>query len=271
MRNLLVIYYYAGPEYPPRTTVLDHLYALERYSGERCFYLNLAVRGIPKYLLKLRYDLIVFHTLFLATRWNPARFRRLVRKVCVLKNSPAVKVAIPQDEFLQTDVLCEFISEFQIDCIYSSAPESEWGKIYSRVNLDRMRMQRVLTGYVDERTVDRIAQLGKGNDGRTTDIGYRAWRAAHKLEPFRADVDLAAAGCVTHARTDRIFRNIREYLNHPAATSRRRMAAAARDVARRMIPTARLKRRTEAGRANRLQKRQIGKREARCRDARTLH
>ena len=95
MTNILIVYYYK--QYPPRATIADHLYSFQRHSGQRCFYLNLAVQDVSGYLLKIPLDLIVFHTIFLSTRWHLPTFERAVEKARLLKNNPAVKVALPQD------------------------------------------------------------------------------------------------------------------------------------------------------------------------------
>jgi len=89
-----------------------------------------------------------------------------------------MKVVIPQDEFLYTDILCDFIKEFRVTCIYSSAPASEWPKIYSGVDLKHVEVHRVLTGYLDEQTLDRIEELQPITRQREVDIGYRGWRSA---------------------------------------------------------------------------------------------
>ena len=178
MQNILVIYYYAGPEYPPRNSSLDHLYALERYAEARCFYVNIAVRRVPRYIWRIPFDLIVFHTSFLASRWNPLKFRRLIRKISVVKDLPGVKIALPQDEFIYTTLLCDFINEFRIDNIFSVASPSEWPKIYAQVDRDRVSIDRILTAYLDGATIDRIRLLEARTGRRTVDIGYRAWRPA---------------------------------------------------------------------------------------------
>jgi hypothetical protein len=177
MRDLLVVYHHSGHEFPVRATIWDHIYAFRRYASYRCFYLNVGLRRPPRYLTRIPFALVVYHTTFLSARWDPSLFARLVDEVRPLKPLGAVKVALPQDEFLHTDVLCNFINEFGIDCVFSIFPESEWPKIYSQVDFRRTRFFKVLAGYLDEATVKRLnAQAREGT--RPIDIGYRAWHAA---------------------------------------------------------------------------------------------
>jgi hypothetical protein len=116
--------------------------------------------------------------MFLSWRWKGrANFEKLARKAHWLKQVDAVKIALPQDEFTQTDVLGDFINEFGIDYVFSVAPESEWSKIYPTVDFEKVTFFNVLTGYLDEDTISRISLLAKTVQIRPIDIGYRAWRA----------------------------------------------------------------------------------------------
>ena len=99
MLNILVVYHTKGV-YPLRATVADHLYCFQNYAPHNCYYLNLAIQGIPWYIHKIQFDLIVFHTRFFSLRWNRAKFKKYSRIALRLKQSTAIKVALPQDEFL---------------------------------------------------------------------------------------------------------------------------------------------------------------------------
>ncbi|MBD0370369.1 MAG: glycosyltransferase family 1 protein [Pyrinomonadaceae bacterium] len=177
MANILIVYYYKS-EYPIRATSADHLYCFKTYSEHNCFYLNVAVRRVPSYLRRVKFDLVVYTTLFLSGRWDRNGFRETMRRIEPLKSVDAVKVALPQDEFLNTDLLCDFINEFRIDHVFSVAPQSEWKTIYPNVDRERVRFSTVLTGYLDEHTVKKINELAGRTGERTIDVGYRAWRGA---------------------------------------------------------------------------------------------
>lgn len=178
MYNILICYH---GKYPTRTTILDHLYSFQRYSGQRCFYLNLAVENLPAYLLQIRFDLIIFHTVFLSTRWHEETFRKVINKVRSLKTSTAVKIALPQDEFYYTSAVCDFINEFGIEHVFSVTPPSEWKKVYKTVDFSKVKFHYVLTGYLEKHTLRRIDQMANAIHDRDLMIGYRAWRAEHWL------------------------------------------------------------------------------------------
>lgn len=174
MYNILICYH---GKYPTRTTILDHLYSFQRYSGQRCFYLNLAVENLPAYFLQIHFDLIIFHTVFLSTRWHKETFRKVINKVRLLKTSTAVKIALPQDEFYYTSAVCDFINEFGIEHVFSVTPPSEWKKVYKTVDFSKVKFHYVLTGYLEKHTLRRIDQMAIATHDRDLMIGYRAWKA----------------------------------------------------------------------------------------------
>jgi hypothetical protein len=174
--NVLVVY--ALNRHPVRETIRDHLYSFARYSRHRCFYLNMAVRDVPRMVRRLPFDAVVFHTSFLAHKWAPDSWRELIRRAAPLKAVGEIRVAIPQDEFLRSAWLCEFIEEFGIGHVFSAAAESEWPKIYAGVDRDRVGFTTVLTGYLEPRSIQRAERFSVSLRERKVDIGYRAWHAA---------------------------------------------------------------------------------------------
>jgi hypothetical protein len=177
--NILVVHGYAN--LPLRSSVRDLLYCYENYApNARCFYLNLHEHfEIPEHIFKVRYDLIVFHTVLLAGRWMGSGFfqKQILDKVKPLKTLNAVKIIHPQDEWIHTRSLCAFINEMDIDCVFSVAPETEWKKIYETVDFEKVHFYKVLTGYLDEGVISKINTYTKEVGLRDLDIGYRAFKA----------------------------------------------------------------------------------------------
>ncbi len=138
-RQLNILILYVANRYPMRTTLWDQLYSFRRYSDHNCFYLNLTLRQLPWYLKKIKFDLIVFGTLFMASRVDDKWFDPPREKARGLNSFAAAKIAFPQDEYLCTDVLSDFINEFGIDCVFSVAPESEWPKIYEGIDTTKVK------------------------------------------------------------------------------------------------------------------------------------
>jgi hypothetical protein len=175
MRNLLVVY--SLVQYPPRQTVRDAIEAFENYSEARCFYLNLAVRKPRRWLTRVPFDAIVFHTTFLSERWNPPAFERVLERAHPLIGTGGNRVALPQDENLRSEQIERFAESFGVGHLFSVGPPGTWGQLYPRLR-DRIGISQVLTGYLDPGTLARIERIVATTDERPIDIGYRAWRSA---------------------------------------------------------------------------------------------
>lgn len=117
-------------------------------------------------------------------RWSRELFLRRSRPVAEyissLREFPPMVVALPQDEFINTDILDEFLSTVGASYILTCSAESEWRKIYPKSFKAGVKFKTVLTGYLDESTVAHVSQITKGAK-REIDVGYRAWRAHPSL------------------------------------------------------------------------------------------
>lgn len=173
MRVLVV---YATFEPRLRSAISDHLFAFRRYSQAACYYVNAVLPTARALITTLDPDFVIFHTSLLSQRWDRHAMARIERRLWPLRNTRAVKVALPQDEFLDSDYLCAFIREFQVDHVFSVASPSEWPKIYGALGDEVPAISQVLTGYLEDTSVARIDELAR-TVARTLDIGYRAWHA----------------------------------------------------------------------------------------------
>jgi hypothetical protein len=167
-------------QHPLRSTIRDHLYSFRRYGRGRTFYLNMAVRTpLPRWLESVDFDTVIFHTSFLSQRWIPELFSDQLRRAEPLRGLGRARLALPQDEFIHSRMLSDFINDFEIDHVLSVAPPSEWPKIYATVDRERVGFSLVLTGYLSEETVARIDQIvARQGARRPVDVGYRAWAGA---------------------------------------------------------------------------------------------
>lgn len=178
--NILIVY---DVRHPLRASQRDHLLSFEKHpAGHRCFYLNTSFRTVSRALRNVSFDLIIFHWSFLGVRMSgPSdrlRFQRLMEKVRPLCDLDAVKIGMPQDEFVNMDLLVEFIEEFKLDHLFSVAPPSQWPALYRGVDFERTRFHRLLTGYLANETVVHINALARSEPNRRLDIGYRSGSSA---------------------------------------------------------------------------------------------
>jgi hypothetical protein len=118
------------------------------------------------------FDVVILDVSFLCIRWLwPDEFESLKSKYNFLKNSAAVKVALPQDEYDCNELLDDWMVDWGVTAVFSCLSEHKT-TIYPRYS----RLGRVLpafTGYVDESLVDVVtAPIAM----RPVDIGYRTRR-----------------------------------------------------------------------------------------------
>ncbi len=167
-KRILVVY----SAFPTRSTILDGLLAFRRYSGARVYQLNLRLGAVPWYIMRMKFDLIIFQTTFFSTRYDAAAFQRTAIRAGRLKELRGIKIALPQDEYINVDVVNDFMREFAIDAVFSVQPEAEWDTIYGALDRSRVRIFTVLTGYLDELRLRKLEAFRRNRD-RPIDVGYR--------------------------------------------------------------------------------------------------
>lgn len=179
MPDVLIVY--SLVQWPPVAALRDALYAFERHSRARCWYLNLGVRRVPSWMARIEFDAVIFHTSLLWDRVNPPAFERHRRKLRRLDGVGRRRVALPQDEHLCSKALVEFIRGFGVDHVFSVGGEAAWEVVYRDVDRERVGISRVLTGYLEGETVDRIDAIVRAERERPIAIGYRAAKVAPSL------------------------------------------------------------------------------------------
>ena len=151
-----------------RKTMESFLGAFERYLPGEVQYINTIFRVIPIHILLQNYD-YVFITHSASVPWNRNTYKikkQIIQKICSLGEK---KIIFFQDEYFNTDLIEDLVNSIDFDCVYSVAPESEWGKIYP--NLDKSKFKSYLTGYIDSDDLRKYEDLL--NVDRKIDIGYR--------------------------------------------------------------------------------------------------
>lgn len=181
MKKTILVIYFARDIYPLRDTIKSHLFSYKKFSKNKIVYINLAFGFPEKIIKKLHLDGIIFHTSFLSLRWNCGGFNKKIKEVEYLKEVTCSKIAIPQDEFYNTDILNQFIIDFGITHIFTCSFEDDWRKIYDKIDTNKVQLRTILTGYIDNDSVKRINKLKEKHKKRNIDIGYRAWKAEYWL------------------------------------------------------------------------------------------
>ena len=177
--NILIVHGYSGQ--PLRSTIRDSLYSFKNYANGNVFYLNLYHEfDVPKYIKSIDFDLIIFHTTFMSFRWWGGEdfFQNKIIKKCeFFISSAAQKAIMPQDEWIHTSYLVKFVNILKINQVFSVAPQSEWKKIYSGVEFNKVQFYQILTGYIDDNLLNKINKIKEQGVTKSVDIGYRAFKS----------------------------------------------------------------------------------------------
>ena len=203
--KILVVYYLVRRT--DRNTIDEHLYSFARYSGQECWYLN-AFFGVPSFITRIPFDLVVYHYTFTGRKWNGAEhFEADLRRLAALKGLPGYKVAVPQDEYVNTVAMCRFFRDFGIRTVFTCFPPSEYQKAYPRELSGLEHYVTVLTGYIDETSLAEVSAFCRPHRERTRDVGYRArkvpfWLGRHGLIKWRLTEVFQEAAAGTGIRAD---------------------------------------------------------------------
>jgi len=165
-----------------RNTINEFLYSFERYSDEEYYYLN-AAYGVPRYITRINFDLIVFQNTFFSFRWH---YAATPRNNHIFKDLNGYKIALPQDEFLNSDSLCDFFMNSGVKTVFTCVPQPEWQKVYPREKSGLQHYFTVVAGYIDEIALKKWTKLYRHHHTRPIDVGYRArkipfWLGRHGI------------------------------------------------------------------------------------------
>lgn len=171
-----ILLVYAALTYPLRDNTKQLIECFREHGDAHWFYLNLAHKSAPSYLQHIDFDLIIFQTTF-AQRLSRSEnyYSLMMGRAEPIRKLPAPKVILVQDEFWNVAKVERFIKSFDVRTVFSVAPSSEWSKLYPNIDQSKVRFRQVLTGYIAESALDRMAAVAKRAPvERSADIVYRA-------------------------------------------------------------------------------------------------
>lgn len=170
-----ILFVYAALNHPLRANTKHLIECFRQYGDANWFYLNLAHKSAPAYISSVDFDLVIFQTTFTQRlSRSEGHFAQMVRRAKSIAQLPARKVALVQDEFWNSAKVERFINLFGVKIVFSVSPPSEWPQIYPDIDPSAVQFHRVLTGYLDEPTLERLIIAGAARKSRNYDIVYRA-------------------------------------------------------------------------------------------------
>ena len=173
--NILVIHSLGDPAFAP-FFLKQHVFALRTEHPEHNYIYHDTALALPDFVKDADFDAIILDVTLLCARWgSPEQFRKLKESFSFVKDSNAVKIAFPQDEYDCNEILDDWMCEWNIDLVYSVI-SSNWDILYPNYH-KHGKIRLGYTGYINEKLIDYVR---KPFDDRTIDVGYRA----RKLPPY---------------------------------------------------------------------------------------
>ncbi len=164
-----------------RNTIDEHLYSFRRYVDNVQFHYFNAASGIPRYLTYAKYDGVILHYTFLVVRWDRDFFERWIRYIKRLRRIRGYKVAIPQDEYAETDILCELFRQYDVKTVFTCFSEEDYTRVYPAGKVPLEHLVTVFPGYVDEISTEKIKAFCPEAKERPIALGYRARKLPYWL------------------------------------------------------------------------------------------
>jgi hypothetical protein len=170
-RAWLILYLHAEAE-PMRPTTVQHLRFLDHSLTPHDVLFWNALHGVPRWVRDYPFDVVLLHYSVLCMRWHTP-FERWRPSLDWIRESDAVRLAMPQDEYVCAHTLDEWLESLELDCVFSVLDERHWQTLYPRTST-RTRMERSYTGFVDDRAAGLAKTLPLPHAERAQDIVYRA-------------------------------------------------------------------------------------------------
>jgi hypothetical protein len=168
-RKILVLYWYPAAMRP---AIRHHLEAL-KYSParHRVRYVNV-YRGEHRWVERGLYDVIILHTTLLCLRWSDD-FHHRVRELNWLRDYPALKIALPQDEYDHSENLDEWLHHWRVPVVLSNFDHRYRATLYPILH-DKAHFEKAFTGYIDPDTARGLEGQLPPTAARPLDLVYRA-------------------------------------------------------------------------------------------------
>ncbi len=179
-----VLILYTNTELKLRKTIYDHLYCFRDYVKDVEFHYCNVMLKLPFYLRFVEYDGIILHYTLLSAKWTLAHWYDLFNGLKMIKKKEAVKVAMPQDEYIHSNELCRLFKEYGIETIYTCSYPVDYQKLYPEEKSGIKYYFTTYTGFVDENTLKTLNRITQDIKQREIDVGYRARKLPYWLGSF---------------------------------------------------------------------------------------
>ena len=172
-KQILVLWWNHTPASQTRLTIFHHLHALDESPvPHRIIYYN-AFIPLPEWFKEIKFDAIIFHYSYVAVRFAPDYWSTWKQKMDWIADWDCLKIAIPQDEYDQSQVLDEWLDEWGVSVVFSCFEGKNVDIIYPIMS-QKATFYYCFTGYIHQETGKELTKKIKPLAERDYDIIYRA-------------------------------------------------------------------------------------------------
>lgn len=125
----------------------------------------------PSYMKDINYDLIILGPTFLCNRYSRKKLKTVFSNFEFIKYSKACKVALPQDEYDCSQILEDWLIDWDINLVYSVCFEHRF-ILYPRLSKKAL-IRLGYAGYISEDWIN-FWKSPRPIEQRSIDVGYRA-------------------------------------------------------------------------------------------------
>ena len=205
--HILILHANEGIEATRRTS-LNHAFCLLKYAPQHAYTLFSHRQPVTERLKNTKFDVIILDTTFLCWRWAKPRklwLDRILEKLAFVRDSDAVKIALPQDEYDHSEYLDEWLAAWKVDLIYSVCYDNR-DAFYKHATRYAEIVQG-LTGDIDDADLALMARSALPYGQRTIDAGCPTIRIADAFTSYSGLLQARVFGqvsetCITASKTN---------------------------------------------------------------------
>ncbi len=151
--------------------MVEHEFCLPLLAPDHNYIVHDCAMRLPNFVKDIDFDGIVLTQTFLGRRRHPGVFKQVIRDYSFVKDSPAFKIALPQDDYHCSAILDRWMADWKINLVYTVISE-HWDILYPTYSATG-RMRLGYTGYISDDLI-RLCRSPKSIQSRSIDVSYRA-------------------------------------------------------------------------------------------------
>ncbi len=167
--NILILHQMGDPGFH-RKAVYDLEFCLPHYAPEHNYIVHDGLIPLPDFVRDIEFDGIILGTTFLGNRYSLKRLKKVLKHYDFVRQSSAIKIALPQDDYDCCFILDKWMVDWNVDILYPVCSEN-WDILYPLFSKKGI-LKLGYTGFISEEMINRWC-YPKSIEQRKIDVSYR--------------------------------------------------------------------------------------------------